>query len=237
MRIVSSCELLTIWNSSNWSLKTRPVCSYCGNNKMKQFLSSKITRTYSQCLDAQRIRLCAWIHRCYQVPNFDLSIVSTTDDSLRIKANASHKFLVTFQHAQASAALDIPQTNWIVWTSTDDQAVTILQARNAALMSVQRSDEFTWRRAPDFYCPVTGCGHDVFLIEVDDIDSSTMTNENTTECDFLGRCHIPNGDWSILENLFVNGSYLYPGFSNLPWSMSPSFHCWNEDEEQPHSDG
>ncbi len=26
-RIVSSCELETIWNSSNWSRKTRPVCS------------------------------------------------------------------------------------------------------------------------------------------------------------------------------------------------------------------
>lgn len=27
MRMVSSCELLTIWNSSNWSRNTRPVCS------------------------------------------------------------------------------------------------------------------------------------------------------------------------------------------------------------------
>ena len=30
MRIVSSCELLTIWKSSNCSRKTRPVCSWDG---------------------------------------------------------------------------------------------------------------------------------------------------------------------------------------------------------------
>lgn len=39
MRMVSSCELLTIWNSSNWTLKTRAVCSY--TKDANQFRISK----------------------------------------------------------------------------------------------------------------------------------------------------------------------------------------------------
>lgn len=38
MRMVSSCELLTIWNSSNWSRKTLPECSWNASGRHSMLL-------------------------------------------------------------------------------------------------------------------------------------------------------------------------------------------------------
>ena len=48
MSMLSSCELLTIWKSSNWSLNTLPECSYSNKKKINKLLYQEKSARFSR---------------------------------------------------------------------------------------------------------------------------------------------------------------------------------------------
>ena len=60
MSMLSSCELLTIWKSSNWSLNTLPECSYSNKKEInKSLYQGKLERlsTYFTWLWQSRVEI------------------------------------------------------------------------------------------------------------------------------------------------------------------------------------
>ena len=106
---------------------------------------------------------------------------------------------MTFKHTKTSATFNVPKTNWVIWTSTDDETIAILQASNATFVSVECSNEFAGWCAPDLDGPITRSWHDIFLVKVNNIYSSAMSHEHTTQRDFLRWCHVPDSYRTILK--------------------------------------
>ncbi len=52
----------------------------------------------------------------------------------------------------------------------------VLKAGDAALVAIKCSDKFAGVGVPHFDRSITGCGNDIFLVEVYHIDGGTMTD-------------------------------------------------------------
>lgn len=80
-RIVSSCELLIIWKSSNWSRKTLPECSCRGGDTHRDHCTirleghllvwSTVSATYHESSDTQALSGSSWIQGCLKIPHFN----------------------------------------------------------------------------------------------------------------------------------------------------------------------
>lgn len=66
-------------------------------------------------------------------------------------------------------------------------------------MTVQRPHELARRSGPHFDGTISRGRDDVLIVEIDNIDCGSMTDQNSTEVDFSGANHIPNGDAPILN--------------------------------------
>lgn len=82
--------------------------------------SEDASGVFDEGSDAQGAGGRARVHGGHQVPHFDLAVVSAGNDAFRIEPDASHKFLVAFQHAQARTGLNVPQPNGVVWRTADN---------------------------------------------------------------------------------------------------------------------
>ena len=101
-------------------------------------------------------------------------------------------------------------SNWpyaVIRTARDDELIFELETRDAALVPVQRPDEFARRHVPDFDGSVAGRRDDVATIEVDDVDGGTVTHEDAPKVDFWRRLHVPDCDWTVLRNVEATNAF------------------------------
>lgn len=127
-------------------------------------------------------------------------VVSSTDNVLAVETDAAHEFLVALENAQTRTALNVPQSNRIVAATTDHKAIAILEAGDSTLVTAECAYEFARRRVPYFDSPVTTSRHYVLLVEVDDVNSRTVANEDTTKRYLRLRRHVPDGNRTVLKH-------------------------------------
>ena len=84
-----------------------------------------------------------------QVPDFNLSIVVSTDDPLAVEPDAAHQLLVALEDPETGAALDVPEPDGVVGAAADNQPVVVLQTGDASLVSVQSSHKLARAGGPD----------------------------------------------------------------------------------------
>lgn len=60
---------------------------------------------------------------------------------LAVEPDAPDKLLVALEDAQASAAFDVPESDGIVAAATDYEAVAVLEAGDAPLVTRERAHE------------------------------------------------------------------------------------------------
>lgn len=138
------------------------------------------------------------IESCLKVPDFDLAVVRPADNPLVVEPDAPHQLLVSLEDPQTGTTLHVPKSDGVVRTSTDNEFVPVLEARDAPLVSVQGSDKFAGRRVPHLDGSVTRRRHDVVEVKVDDVDSGPVTEEHSTEVDLLRADDVPHGNRSVL---------------------------------------
>ena len=104
-----------------------------------------------------------------------LSIVSSTDNPLGVESDAPHQLLVTLQHPETGAALDVPESDGVVAGATHHQPVVVLETRDASLVTIQRPHELAGAGGPHLDGSVSTGGDDVLLIKVNYIHSRSET--------------------------------------------------------------
>lgn len=110
-------------------------------------------------------------------------------------------------------------------------------------MSIQCAHKFTGWCVPHFDGAVTRCRNNVFFIKVDHIDSCSVANQYTPQCDFSRWCHVPHGYRTILimddsrtKNINLSLYTQTHWLSALPSNRWPSSHCWIVNAVQLHND-
>ena len=121
--------------------KNVALMSAADNLEVIQLQPINITCVVYQCLETETAPGCPWVKRCLQIPHFDCTVVRTADDPLVVEPDARDRSLVTFQHSKTSSTIGIPYPDRIIARATNDMVSSVLQAKNASFVSVQRSDK------------------------------------------------------------------------------------------------
>lgn len=112
---------------------------------------------------------------------------------LAVEPDAPDELLVALEDAQTGAALDVPEPYGVVAAAADDEAISILQASDAALVAAEGAHELAGRRVPDLDGAVAARRHNVLLVEVDDVDGRPVADEDAPQGYLRLRRHVPDG--------------------------------------------
>merc|ERR1719234_2403413 len=104
---------------------------------------------------------------------------------------------MTLKSSQAGAAFNIPKSNRVVRAARHHQPVMVLKAGDAPLVTIQGAHKLAGARRPYLDGPVPTGGDDILVIEVNDIHSRSMPDQNSPQVDFRRTHHVPNRDASI----------------------------------------
>jgi hypothetical protein len=109
-----------------------------------------------QSPDAKGSGWCTWVLGRVEVPDLNFTIVSAGHDPFVVEPDAADELLVTLEDPETRSTFDVPQPDGVVRRSANDQIVLILEACDAPLMTVERSDEFAGRGIPHLDRSVAG---------------------------------------------------------------------------------
>lgn len=125
-------------------------------------------------------------------------IVGATNDVLAVEPDAPDELLVALEDAQASAAFDVPESDGVVAAATDYEAVAVLEAGDAPLVTRERAHELARWCVPNFDSSVTTGRHYVLLVEVHHVHRGAMAHQYSAQRYLRLRRHVPYGDRAIL---------------------------------------
>ncbi len=127
-----------------------------------------------------------------------LSLLPLTTRRSRYWRQAIPRLWPLSVRTNSHVALNVPQSNRIVAAPTDHEAIAILETGDSTLVTAECAYEFARGRIPYFDSPVTTSRHYVLLVEIDDVHSRTVTNEDATKRYLRLRRHVPDGDRAVL---------------------------------------
>ena len=213
-RIVSSWELETIWNSSNCSRKTRPVCSVnvrihsddCerGSRAATRSHTLIFPRTNRRWCSAKKLHAAS--HR-HTPPK--RSVSSRNEYSAQVRRD-----LRVFADRHRTRC---PRFEWCCPTSHWRRSCLDIANKRchvygpAGCGRIHRWSYPRWTRAwvsrparesstyPDFDGSISAGTDDVLLVEIDDIHRGPMTDENASNGDVHRRVHLPDSNGTVFR--------------------------------------